>query len=252
MINARKNALEFQIETVEDDDKKPVIEGYFLSPSTKAWLRLDETLDGAEHNSKTYRMYLNKLDRLIGKAPDYLDAYNYAGNAYLEIADSHEADQKLTAVSMAQSYYSRAFERGKAIVPADFTGRIVWGHLDNRPFLRAHHGLILCHLRKGEYAAAARRIEEHLAWNPNDNIGVRYLLGDAYLQAGDIVNARKAFSVGVSEDYPDNAYSLGLLEFRSENYSAAATALRVGFITNMYIAEMLTGRTVEKPHFFLA
>lgn len=250
MANARRNVLEFNVEAPEPDAEEQFEEGYFLAPHTKAWLRLDDTLESAEYSSKTYRAYLNKLDRLISKEPDYFDAYNYAGNAYLEIADNQKADGIFSSVDVAREYYSRAFGRAKALMPPDFAGRIVWGHLDNRPFLRAHHGLILCHLRKKEYGAAAQMIEEHLAWNPNDNIGVRYLLGDAYLLAGENAKARTALSVGVSEGYPDSAYSLGLLEFREKNYAAAATALRLGFIGNMYIAEILTGRTIEKPHFF--
>jgi tetratricopeptide (TPR) repeat protein len=250
MANVRKHALEFHIDTPESDDQEQSNEGYFLTPSTTAWLRLHDALDAAEHGSKTYQAYLKKLDRLIDKEPNYLDAYNYAGNAYLEMADSQKADEALTAINAAQRYYSRAFERAKTMIPPEFAGRIIWAHLDNRPFLRAHHGLILCHLRRNEYSQATKMIEEHLAWNPNDNIGVRYLLGDAYLLAGDTVNARRALTVGVSEEYPDSAYSLGLLEFKEGNYSAAATALRIGFIGNMYVAEILTGRTVEKPHFY--
>lgn len=250
MANVRKHALEFHVNTPEPGDHEQAPEGYFLAPRTTAWSRLDDALEAAEHGSKTYRAYLNKLDRLIDKEPDYFDAYNYAGNAFLEIADSQKVDEALTAINAAQRYYSRAFERAKTLIPSDFAGRIIWGHLDNRPFLRAHHGLILCHLWRNEYAQATKTIEEHLAWNPNDNIGVRYLLGDAYLLAGDTVNARRALAVGVSEEYPDNAYSLGLLEFKEGNYSAAATALRTGFIGNMYVAEILTGRSVEKPHFF--
>lgn len=250
MAISRKSALAFYVNEFIPGDHEQSVEGYFSAPHTKAWLRLDDVLETAQHSSKTYNAYLTKLDRLIAKEPDYLDAYNYAGNAYLEMVAQQKFPEAILGINLAQEYYSRAFERAKELIPTDFAGQIIWGHLDNRPFLRSHHGLILCHLRKKEYAVAAQTMEEHLAWNPNDNIGVRYLLGDAYLSAGNSVKARKAFATGVTEGYPDNAYSLGLLEFREGNYAAAATALRAGFIGNMYIAEILTGRTVEKPHFF--
>ncbi|HEY6874710.1 MAG TPA: hypothetical protein VI298_18475 [Geobacteraceae bacterium] len=253
MKDTDKRALSFYVDESDSDDVSQVKEGIFLTPHTKAWLRLDDTLEKAETSAKTYQGYLRKLDRLIEKEPDYLDAYNYAGNAYLELASKVDSVIFPTYLNAAKNYYQRAYDRARELVPAGFDGRIIWGHLDNRPFLRAHHGLILCYLRKKDYAEAARMIEEHLAWNQNDNIGVRYLLGDAYLLAGDIENARRAFNAQLEEGYspyPDNAYSLGLLEFKEGNFSAAATALRIGFLANEYIAEILTGRTVEKPHFY--
>ena len=253
MATSSKSVLSFYTNESDQDSNEQVVEGYFSTPHTKAWLRLDEDLESAEYKSKTYHAYLTKLDRLIAKEPDYLDAYNNAGSAFLEVSAKQEFPERIININLAQEYYSRAFERANVLIPTDFSGYIRWGSFDNRPFLRSHHGLILCHLRKKEYAVAAQMIEDHLAWNPDDNIGVRYLLGDTYLVSGDIVNARRAFAVGMTEgmlSFPDNAYSLGLLEFRDGNYVAAATALRTGFLGNMYIAEILTGRAVEKPHFF--
>lgn len=253
LVKPIKRSLSFYTNESDQDLNGQGVEGYFSTPHTKAWLRLHETLDAVEDSAKTYNAYLTKLDRLIAKEPDYLDAYNDAGYALLEIADKQEPQDTFISINLAQEYFTRAFERSKELIPSGFAGQILWGHLDNRPFLRAHHGLILCYLRRKKYVVAAQMMEEHLIWNPGDNIGVRYLLGDAYLLAGDIINARRALAVGMTEGmlpYPDNAYSLGLLEFHVGNYTAAATALRTGFLDNMYIAEILTGRTVEKPHFF--
>jgi tetratricopeptide (TPR) repeat protein len=250
MKNTDKRALSFYMDESDAGDVSQITEGIFLTPSTKAWLQLDDSLEKAESCAKNYQEYLRKLDRLIEKEPDYLDTYNYAGNAYLELASKVDSAIFSVSLNAAQSFYQRAYERAKELIPADFKGRILWLHHGNRPFLRAHHGLILCHLRKKEYVEAARMIEEHLAWNPNDNIGVRLLLGDAYFMAGDTENAKRVLSSGLEEGYPDNSYSLGLLEFKEGNFSAAATALRIGFLVNEYIAEILTGRSVEKQHFY--
>jgi tetratricopeptide (TPR) repeat protein len=253
MATPRKAALTFHISPPDPDEQEHVVQGRFEAPATNAWLRLDENLEAAQHSAKTYQAYFTKLERLIAKEPDYFNAYNYVGNAHLDLATKEKFPAATYQINQAEKYYSLAFERAKALIPPDFTGQIVWSYIENRPFLRSHHGLILCHLRRKEYAAAAEKIEQHLRWNPGDNIGVRYLLGDAYLLAGDTGNARRVFAGELAENlhpYPSNAYSLGLVEFRAGNYSAAATALRVGFIGNMYIAEMLTGRTVDKPHFF--
>lgn len=257
----RKKALSFFC--VAPDDLLPdnnghqpnIGEGFFSFADTKAWIRLADSLEAIQSNSKTYQTYFTKLDRMIAKEPDYLEAYNYAGGGYLELSDKATIPEEVMRnVNLAYQYYLLAYERAKQLIPTDFSGRIGWGRLDNRPFLRVHHGLILCHLRKKEYAKAAQMIEEHLSWNPDDNVGVRYLLGDAYLLSGVNRKARKTFKTTVMAEglvpQPDNAYSLGLLEFTEGNYAAAATALRIGFIGNMYIAEIITGRIVEKRHFF--
>ena len=210
-------------------------------------------MEKAENDTKTYPGYLRKLERLIEKEPDYLDAYYYAGNTCLEMAPDGNTTVSEAYSDAARDFFQRAYDRARELIPSDFKGRIIWSHLDNRPFLRAHYGLILCHFRKKEYEKAARMIEEHLVWNPNDNVGVRFLLGDAYFMAGDTPNARRAFTAELDEGNfasPDNAYSLGLLELKEGNFPAAATALRIGFIANEYIAEILTGRSVEKPHFY--
>lgn len=253
MKNTDKRALSFYVEEPDTNDAGQVTEGLFITPSTRAWLRLDDAMDKAEGTAKTYEGYLRKLERIIEKEPDYLDAYNSVGYTYLELASKVAPSVSCTYVDIAHGYYQRAYDRARELVPPDFKGRIIWSYLDNRPFLRAHAGLIRCHLRRKEYIEAARMMEVHLIWNPNDNVGVRFLLGDAYLLSGDIQNARRTLSASMEDGYvpyPDNAYSLGLLEFKEGNYSAAATALRIGFLANEYIAEILTGRVAEKPHFY--
>lgn len=245
-----KRALNFYVREPEGDEPEQVAEGYFDTPRTNAWFKLDDTLNNIAGNSKTYKSYFDRLDKMIEKHPDYLDAYNYFGDTCLELADREGLPDSLPLLITAEQYYTRAFDRAKALIPPDFEGRIIWGALDNRPFLRAHHGLILCQLRRKNFAKAADLMEEHLEWNPNDNVGVRYLLGDAYLLAGDMENAKRALQKAGEEGYPDAHYSLGLLEFLGENYSAASTALRLGFSENVYIAEMLTGRSEVKSHFF--
>jgi len=60
----------------------------------------------------------------------------------------------------------------------DFNDLLLWGHLNNRPFLRALKGFALCLWRQGEFDQARRSIERLLALNPPDNQGARFLLGD--------------------------------------------------------------------------
>ncbi len=54
-----------------------------------------------------------------------------------------------------------------------------WQSLLDRSFLCGLHGTLPCELRLGKLKAAIAQMEQHLRWNPNDNLGVRYLIGDA-------------------------------------------------------------------------
>ena len=53
--------------------------------------------------------------------------------------------------------------------------RLEWGFLDNRPFLRACHGLGLAYESRGLLGEAYTLFENLLDLNPNDNQGVRNL-----------------------------------------------------------------------------
>jgi len=58
-----------------------------------------------------------------------------------------------------------------------FNGMLHWGHVNNRPFLRCMHGYGLCLWRLGRYKEAEEVFTRMLWFNPTDNQGVRFLLG---------------------------------------------------------------------------
>jgi tetratricopeptide (TPR) repeat protein len=55
---------------------------------------------------------------------------------------------------------------------------LLWGHIDNRPFLRCMHGYGLCLWRLGRYDEAVRVFEKMLWLNPSDNQGVRFVVDE--------------------------------------------------------------------------
>ncbi len=83
-------------------------------------------------------------------------------------------------------------------------------------------------------------MERLLKWNPNDNQGVRYLIGSEYLRAGATAKAKKVIS-GEAESYPPYKYEAALIEIVAGRFVEAATLLRRAFVSNDYIAEMLCG-----------
>lgn len=132
------------------------------------------------------------------------------------------------------------------LIPEGFAGRIEWGHLDNRPYLRAMHVALLSYMRLRRHKDAVTRIELMLARNPNDNQGVRYLLGSEALRAGDYDRAQAAYEAE-ADSYPPYFYELALCHMLREDWVAAATALRRGFAANLYIAEILGGNPNPVP-----
>lgn len=73
-------------------------------------------------------------------------------------------------------HYEVGLRIGELSLPKNFNGVLLWGHIDNRPFLRCMHGYGLC-LWKLERFKEAEKIFERMLWlNPTDNQGVRFII----------------------------------------------------------------------------
>ena len=197
---------------------------------------LDDLLDENDSGGLSARRYLDGLRDLAARCPWFIDVHAHIGLALFEQGKTRRA----LAACM------QGVEIGEAAIPSDYDGVIEWGWLENRPFLRAAHGAVLCHLRLRQWRKALPLMEKMLAWNPGDNQGVRYLIGSAYLRAGRLDDAR-AFLAAEDNDYPPSRYELALLLLGEGSFEAAATALRLGFVENGYIAEMLCGMLHPLP-----
>ena len=193
---------------------------------------LDQSDDGAITSAKFYKT----LKAMVERHPQFIDGHAHLGGALL-------VDGK---PKLALQAYLCALDVGERAIPAGFSGLIQWGFLENRPFLRAAHGAALCHIRLGKRQDALRLMEKILAWNPNDNQGVRFLIGSAYLRAGETAKAEGIFT-GLADDYPPYHYDLALLHLKAGDFVSAATSLRRGFVANGYIAEMLSGNPDPAP-----
>ncbi|MEI6066287.1 MAG: hypothetical protein WCP96_03035 [Methylococcaceae bacterium] len=217
------------------------IHGYFDYPSDESWEKILEQFNNSHEKYQsgyyTEEIFISECKAILKKEPEFLDAYAQIGNIYLNAKNFSDASR----------WYKRGLSIALPLIAENFSGQIHWGNDDNRPFLRLHHGSILCAIRLGRMKVAIEQMEQHLLWNPHDNIGIRYLLGDVYLTIGTNDKAKEIFMAYGSE-YPPYQYSLGLLEFKCGNYIKAATALRIGFAGNSYIAEALTGRVSLRKH----
>lgn len=213
--------------------------GVFAYPESEfdtALEALDSALEQRSQGLLTDKAYAALLERIITERPDFIDAHAHLSYLWIEQGKPKKAlDASLAGLTLANR-----------LVPEGFAGHIEWGHLDNRPYLRAMHGAVLAYGRLRRHKEAAAVIERVLACNPNDNQGGRYLLGSELLRAGDAARAQTVFEAeGAS--YPPYHYELALLHLQAGRWVPAATALRRGFCANLYIAETLSGLHDPKP-----
>ena len=195
----------------------------------------DTLLDGRANGGLTGNRYIRALEELVARHPWFIDGHAHIGNA---LYDRGEFGRALEA-------YERGYSRGTAPLPDGFEKLIEWRHLENRPFLRAAHGVALSQLRLGRRGEGIATMEKMLAWNPADHQGVRLVIGSEYLRAGRDDRARSFFQAEAG--YPSYRYEMALLLLRQEQHIEAATSLRRGFVENAYIAEILCGNPHPLP-----
>lgn len=107
--------------------------------------------------------------QLIKQNPSFIDGYAHLGNALFWMNEHAET------VSVCRPF----FDQICSLVPSAFKGRINYYELDNRPFFRLAHTLVLAYYglqTKDGDRQAKRLAKQMLKWWPNDNIGFRFLL----------------------------------------------------------------------------
>ena len=96
-----------------------------------------------------------------------IDAHSHLGNLVFD--HSPQA---------AIRHYEVGLRIGELSLGSDFTDVLLWGFIDNRPFLRCIHGYGLCLWRLGRFDEAQRVFDRMLWLNPSDNQGVRFLIDE--------------------------------------------------------------------------
>ncbi|WP_329155750.1 hypothetical protein OIU91_41075 (plasmid) [Streptomyces sp. NBC_01456] len=133
-------------------------------PVDRALSLRDRTGDGAAYRAA--------LGAAVREDPRQIDCWAHLGSEAFERADADDS-----ALSEALGYYQTAVAVAELSLPPAFTGVLAWGELNNRPFHRALQGLGLTWWRLGETAKAAAVFGDSLWTNPDDNQGIRYLIG---------------------------------------------------------------------------
>ena len=126
------------------------------------------------------RGMLRRLNALAEQEPDHIDALAHLGMFLREANRLEEAGAAC----------ERAMGIGLKALPKDFTGRLEWSWLENRPFLRAAMALALVRLDEGDRRAGIELLERILSWNPNDNIEADLEARADAVRLYDVVTAR--------------------------------------------------------------
>lgn len=132
------------------------------------------------------------LRAILKKCPIHIDALHHLAiildNVGLEI-EAYLLEKEAANIGLAALGHDFNFKQE----------RLIWGYLDNRPFLRAYHGYALALLKRKQKAEAREIFENILATNPNDNQGIRGILPELLFDAKE-----PARVLAISEAYPDD------------------------------------------------
>jgi tetratricopeptide (TPR) repeat protein len=177
---------------------------------------------------------------LIEVFPEFIDVHHHLALLLDETAREEEAFHLWhDVVALGLSCLPEGFQIGR--------DRLVWGILENRPFLRAYHALGLEYYERGKIEKALEIFEHLLAMNPSDNQGVRGLAIDCYFRLN-----RPHDVLALCERFPDDGmdvvlYGRPLALFRLGREAQAEESLREAIELLPLVAEELVKAQHEEP-----
>lgn len=181
------------------------------------------------------RSALKYFRRALRLHPQHGDANNHLGIASLDARKLKDAER----------HFRAAIDGGEGRIERD-GARVPWAIIENRPYLRALGNLALVLAEQRKWPEALAIHQRLLDLNPDDNQGVRYLIGVEYLQVGNDKRAIEAFEKCLSEEV-GAAFGLALVRLRAFGPSAdVGEPLLIGFAQNRYVAPMLLGEPWER------
>lgn len=145
----------------------------------------------------------------------------------------------------AKAFYEQGVEAGeRALGPQPFAEDVghFWGIMETRPYMRARQGLAEVLWVLGERQDAIGHATDMLRLNPGDNQGIRYLLANWLLAAGEDDALDRLLKAYPDEGSAAWAYTRALLTFRRKGAGSAATrALKAALRTNPHVPFYLFG-----------
>ena len=177
------------------------------------------------------------LKKLISDAPFYTESYFLLA----EIARNQNKPREAAAI------LEKGVKKFKELIPSGFEGEVPWGFHENRPFLQLLHELLLTYDQQKKTNEAVDTGVQILSYNPDDNQGIRWLMGDLCLKNENLTEAAKFLKQNAGQ-YPPNRYSYALLLFKQNKRWDAVTHFRLAFLENIYISEMIRAKAPLTPY----
>ena len=168
-----------------DQDMLDIYSDVIKKGTRKSW-EMEQVLPGDEPDdidcpilkaidiasTQGYDAGMQQLKSLIEEDPRCIDAYAHLGLFYFEQNNSSDTQK-------AKTYYKQGAYIGFSAIGIDKMQDVfLWGHIDNRPFLRCLEGYALCLAREGKKDEALSVFEHMLLLNPFDNQGARFNIYD--------------------------------------------------------------------------
>jgi tetratricopeptide (TPR) repeat protein len=178
--------------------------------------------------------------RLLDDYPEFIDVYHHLAMLFAETGREDEAFV----------LWQHAVQIGVECLPDSVrsgVGTLPWFMIDNRPFLRAFHGLSLEILGRGDVEKALEAFLRLLAWNPNDNQGIRVLAIDCYFRLGQPEGVLKICEQFPQDVMPEVLYGHSLALHQLDELDQAREALVVAIANVPLVAHELTRKSHSKP-----
>ena len=181
-----------------------------------------------------------RFRRLIRDYPEHLDAYHHlALTWYREGNLDKAAELWKQGIEFALKLFPSHFSMGRE--------RLIWGHLDNRPFLRLYHSYGLSLMRQGEAGKALEVFENLLSLNPNDNQGARALVVECYFDLKRPEGVLNICNRYRSDCLEQILYGRALADTQLGNVKEATKALRRAIKLLPLVAKEIAKSTHRRP-----
>lgn len=181
--------------------------------------------------------FLDADDRITAKknAKKALDIYPQCVDAKNILASIHMENFEFTeAERIYREALADAISQQGGMIKVE--GRIYWGELETRPYMRSRHGLGLCYMHLGRFKEALAEFKTMLNLNPNDNQGVRFPIANLYHYLGNRKNAERYY-----KEYGEHegSYNYALLLYSKGEMAGAVKMLKESIKIAPFIATML-------------
>jgi len=197
---------------------------------------------GVKLTDSQYRKAKKIFEKARKLNPDNADAYNGLGFLYLWLTEDLAKAEKMYKLAVTKGAKQLGHKSVYEVYKCEQCKESMWKVTETRPLMRALEGLGWAYYKQGKLKDAFKNFDMMLKLNPSDNQGARYMIGIILLQVGMIAEAIKFYKKFWKSDIdPSVKFNFALALFLKGKIKKSATALRLGFFSNIYVAPMLIG-----------